>query len=221
MQAPYAKPDRRWLDELQNVVHLAANNKAFKRMQAVCHTDHGAFQPELAKLDVDAEGNLRFHVHMVETVVAPLFEVPGDIGLLATMLRLGLRFRYEVIDKYRQVRPGRTPLCTVADLVAEVRAAIEVIENDAQSRGAENLDEATVVDLFTSAQDQDDMATVLDRWNRARERLFADPPPAELSRLRAILEEMRELNYRFMCLGSRRFHEMVCTRWGDAPHREG
>lgn len=213
VQAPYAKPDKRWLEELQKAVQLAANNKAFKRVQAVCHTDHGAFQPELARLDVDAEGNFRFHVHMVETVVAPLFEVPGDIGLLATMLRLGLRFRYEVIEKYRHMRPGKLPVCTLADLVTEVREAIEVIENDAQSRGAERLDEAVAVGLFAASHERDDMATVLDRWSAARARLFDDKAPLDMAALRAVLEEMRELNYRFMCLGTRRFHEMVRHCW--------
>ncbi len=94
-----------------------------------------------------------------ETVVAPLFEAPGDIGLLATMLRLCLRFSYEVIEKYRHVRPGKLPVCTMGDLVTEVRDAIEVIENDAQSRGAEQLDEAVAVGLFAASHERDEVAT--------------------------------------------------------------
>jgi hypothetical protein len=216
-------PDTRWLRELQRSIALASNNERFRPVQAVFHAETGSYQPQLSKKEVRIDGSSRFHVHFVYTVVAPLSEVQNEFGTLATLLRLGLRFRYEVIERFQRCAKnrggGNRPSCT--ELVKPLREAIETIENDALSRGAEQMDRDAVMALFDSDEDQSTMAEVQDAWQEARKALFSDEPPPSAEDLARVLAQMRTLNYSFMKLGTRRFHELVKTRWAaPAPLRE-
>jgi hypothetical protein len=209
----------RWLSQLQRSVYLASNDQVFHPVQAIYHTDRGSYQPQLSKKEVFPDGESRFHVHFVDTVVAPLTEVQNDSGLLATLLRLGLRFRYEVIERFRKLTSlsARAPDATDGDeTLRKLRCAIEVIENDALSRGAENIDRDAVAALFDRPEDQVDIARVQQEWDEARAVLFrADPTPTP-KEVADVIRTMRALNFRFMNLGTRRFHEMVDARWNVA-----
>jgi hypothetical protein len=213
-------PDTRWLTQLQHCIHLASKNEVFHPVQAIYHTEQASYQPQLAKKEGLPGGACRYHVHFVETVVAPLSEVDNDFGLLATLLRLGLRFRYEVIERFRrQVRmsnPTPNGDQSALDMLLKLRSAVEVIENDALSRGAENIDRDAVAQLFNRTEDQDEMDDIQSSWDLARAMLFRTEPPPTLQEVSQVIKQMRQINYRFMTLGTRRFHEMVCTDWRDS-----
>ena len=211
-------PDTRWLRELQRSIALASNNERFRPVQAVYHTQTGSYQPQLSKKEVRIDGTTRFHVHFVDTVVAPLSEVQNDFGMLATLLRLGVRFRYEVIERFQKLsrcRAGGVGQSPCTDIVKQLCEAIEIIENDALSRGAEQMDRDAVMGLFESDADQAEMADVLDSWDETRAALFRKDPPPSPEDLARVLARMRTINYSFMKLGTRRFHELVKTRWAE------
>ncbi len=201
--------DTRWLVQLQRSIYHASNNESFKPVQAIYHNDRGSFQPQLAKKELLTNGECRFHVHFVDTVVAPLSEVQNDFGLLATLLRLGLRFRYEVIESFKPAKARQRR----DETLQQLRAAVEVIENDALSRGAENIDREAVSALFERDEDQREMESVQDEWDAARILLFKSEPSPTTDELIEAIRQMRDINYRFMNLGTRRFHEMVRVRW--------
>jgi hypothetical protein len=205
--------DTRWLGQLQRCIYLASNNELFHPVQAIYHTERGSYQPQLSKKEVLPNGACRFHVHFVETVVAPLSEVQNDFGLLATLLRLGLRFRYEVIERFQRLvkSSNKQP---AEERLLQLRGAIEVIENDALSRGAENIDREAVAALFERPEDQDEMVKLQDTWDEARALLFRTDPPPTAQEMSDAIACMRGINFRFMDLGTRRFHEMVHARWG-------
>lgn len=217
--------DQRWIKELQRCVHLASNDEDFKPVQAIYHTGTVSYQPQLSRKEFTPDGACRFHVHFVETVVAPLTEVQNEFGLMATLLRLGLRFRYEVIQHFHRqlmhvARGNGDGQPTVDERRTQLRNAVLVIENDALSRGAENIDRAAVSELFACDQDQEILANVQDAWDVARAALFEDNPPPNLEQMRQLIVAMRDLNYQFMSLGTKRFHEMVSERW-RTPSRPG
>jgi hypothetical protein len=217
-------PDQRWLEQLQHCIYLSSQNRIFRSVQAIYHCRGGAFQPQLSRKDSLADGASRFHVHLVETVVAPLFEVQNEFGMLATLLRLGLRFRYEVIlrsGKLFAALPKNHALEDLQRIVLQLRDAVETIECDAMSRGAEHIDRASVADLFDDEADKEAIGEISDLWDGARARLFREDATLTLADLRQIFEEMRQVNFRFMTLGTRRFHEMVSTRWMPKPVAAG
>lgn len=83
------------------------------------------------------------------------------------------------------------------------------------------MDRDAVMGLFESDEDQAAMADVQDSWDEARAVLFSQDPPPSSEDLVRVLARMRVINYTFMTLGTRRFHELVRTRWADAtPARE-
>jgi hypothetical protein len=210
-------PDTRWLGELQRSIAQASNNERFRPVQAVFHTETGSYQPQLAKKEVRTDGSSRFHVHFVYTVVARLSEVQNEFGMLATLLRLGLRFRYEVIERFQRCArsKGAANRPTCVDVVKPLRDAIETIENDALSRGAEQMDRDAVMALFDSDEDQATMAEVMDSWEEARAALFCDDPAPSPEDVARVLVRMRTLNHTFMEIGTRRYHELVKTRWTE------
>jgi hypothetical protein len=217
--------DQRWLRELEKCICDASQNRDFRPVQAIYHCGEGSYQPQLAKREILSNGASKYHVHLVETVVAPLTEVQNEFGLMATVLRLGLRFRYEVIQKYHYpvadaVKRKKDAGPHVQELRKQICASIEVIENDALSRGAENIQPAAIAELFALDEDQEEISRIQDDWEATRAALFDDKTPPDAAAMRNILQKMRELNYRFMDLGTRRFHEMVTERWNGAPpHR--
>jgi len=211
--------DQRWLKELQWCVMLAGNGKSFRPVQAIYHGPEGSYQPQLSKRETLPDGTCRYHVHFVETVVAPLAEVDNDFGLLATLMRLGLRFRYEVIEKcgrdlrVKMLMPGADAAAATAEVRQLLRGAVERIENDALSRGAQNFDRASVLDLFEDEADQRAVSGAMLAWDAARASLFATSPEPGLADMQSALEAMREFNYTFMVIGSRRYHEMIERAW--------
>ncbi len=209
VRAARNQPDTRWLRELQCSIALASKNEQFRPVQAVYHTESGSYQPHLSKKEVLPDGSIRFHVHFIDTVVARLSEVQNEFGTLATMLRLGLRFRYEVIERFARLVKARS------DVVAPLRDAVETIENDVHSRGAEQMDRDSVLALFDSDDDLARMAKVLEDWDGVRRELFCDEPRPSREAVVGILARMRTMNYDFMTLGTRRYHELVATRWRE------
>jgi hypothetical protein len=222
VKAAARTPDKRWLAELQYCVQKASQNEIFRPVQAVYHGEEASYQPQLAKKECLPDGSARFHVHFVETVIAPLMEIQNDFGLLATLGRLGLRFRYEVIERYpKLVRAAalESPDKPDAYVRQKLRGAIEVIENDAMSRGAENIDPEAVAALFEQLEDQEEMAEIQKIWSTSRAALFKDDPPPTAAEVDTIVGPMREVNFRFMRLATRRYHEMICSRWAPKPSR--
>ena len=214
-------PDQRWLKQLQECIWLASCGRLFQPVQAVYHGRRGSFQPHLAKREWQADGDVRYHVHLIETTVAPLADVQNDFGLLATLLRLGLRFRFEVIQRSEKAlaalpKKKAVPPEALREVVKSCREALETIENDATSRGAQNMDRVSISELFDADDDKDAMEAIQDEWEEERGRLYATEDLA-LEEFVDVLDRMRSMNYRFMHLGTRRFHEMVAARWQARP----
>lgn len=210
--------DQRWLKELQACIGQASRDEDFRAVQAIYHNAYGSYQPQLSKKEFMPGGVCRFHVHLVETVVAPLTEVQNEFGLIATLLRLGLRFRYEVIRKFHRAlttagRARDSGKSQADEIRGQLRNAISVIENDALSRGAENIDRSAVAELFVRDEDEDIILKTQDDWDEVRARLFCDDPAPGIDEMRDIVVKMRDINFQFMTIGTRRFHEMVLDQW--------
>jgi hypothetical protein len=214
-RAASKRPDQRWLAQLEKCVQAAARNDDWRAMQAVYHSETASYQPQLAKKVTQADGTCRFHIHFIETTVARTMDVENDLGLAATLMRLGLRFRYEVIEKFRKSLAGvsdATAQASLAKLLRQMRCDIETIEFDAISRGSASIDREAVDALFDAEEDLYEISQIANIWDTARQDLFCDAPIPDLARAKRIVASMREVNYRFMRLASRRFHELICAR---------
>jgi hypothetical protein len=106
-------------------------------------------------------------------------------------------------------------------MLPHLRDAIQIIENDALSRGAENIDREAVSALFDQEGDRDEILEIQESWDEARALLFKDDPPPTAQEVTEIIARMRDINFRFMRIATRRFHEMVCARWSQKPVKPG
>jgi hypothetical protein len=222
--AEQASPDQRWMKQLETCVHLAGNDQRFQPVQAVYHCEQGAFQPQLSRREMQPTGVGRYHVHLVETVVARVSDVDNAFGLLATLLRLGLRFRYEVIERFGG-QLAALPHLPPSDVPAEtervrtqMRQAIEAIQCDAKSRGAQNYGPPAVIMLFDDDADRALIGQSFVTWREAHANLVCADPEPDAATLRRVLATMRDMNFDFMRLATRRFHEMVEASWAPTPH---
>jgi len=209
--------DTRWLTQLQRCVYLASNDQTFSPMQAIFHTTIGSYQPDLARMELMPNGSRILHIHFVNTVVPPLADVPNDFGKLATVLRLGLRFRYEVIEKFEdQLRrasswnegPRERP-----GLLVQIRMAIETIDCDAESRGAEDLSEDSIARLFEPPSEQQRVRDISRRWKEIRPQWFDPNSPLTVQEARHLFNDLRDMNYDFMVLGTRQLQRLVEAEW--------
>jgi|ADGO01.1.fsa_nt_gi MTH538 TIR-like domain (DUF1863). len=218
-KAAHRTRDVRWLAQLQECIYHASHNVAFRPVQAIYHNGRAAYQPQLAKKETHADGSCRYHVHFVETTVAPLTEVNNSIGLLATLLRLGLRFRYEVVERfYTQIKilkakPEHVQAAEIGNLLTALRGAIEIIEIDVSSRGAQNFKPDEIVRLFDNEEEQHEIVRLQTLWNETRALIFRADPPLIAADLETGIDALRDMNYRFSCLATRRFHEKVSSSW--------
>ncbi|MFL6551319.1 MAG: toll/interleukin-1 receptor domain-containing protein [Povalibacter sp.] len=221
--------DQRWLEQLQYCVSLASRNEGFRPVQAIFHTDTASYQPQLAKKETQPDGSCRFHVHFVETTAAPLMEVQNQLGMLVTLLRLGMRFRYEVLERFRKrivAMSAQELEAQKSDILRNLRRAIEIIEIDYASRGsvrvdpsrdANPVDRDAVTELFDTDDDLREMAEMSEIWTTVRGRLFSDSPAPTVDEIKNAIAQVREMNFRFLRLASRRYHEMICTVLAPPP----
>lgn len=205
--------DRRWVEELEECISQASRNEPFRHVQAIFHTDAGSYQPQLAKKVTLPDGSSRFHVHFVETTVAPLMEVQNELGTLVTLLRLGMRFRFEVLERFRKRMAATTSQeleSNRSEILKQLRSAIEIIETDAESRGSGKIDRDHVVELFDSDDDLCEMAQMSEIWAAVRAKLFSENPEPTMTEIKESIANVRDMNFRFLRLVSRRYHEMIC-----------
>ncbi len=214
------RKDRRWLEQLEGCISQASRNEGFRHVQAIFHTDAGSYQPQLAKKVTLPDGSNRFHVHFVETTVAPLMEVQNDLGTLVTLLRLGMRFRFEVLERFRKRIKAMGPReleASRGEILKQLRCAIEIIETDAESRGSGKIDRDATVELFDSDDDLHEMAQMSEIWSTVRAKLFHDDPEPTMDEIKEVIAKVREMNFRFLRLVSRRYHEMICKVLAPKP----
>jgi hypothetical protein len=81
------------------------------------------------------------------------------------------------------------------------------------SRGAQNIDTPSIIEIFENDADKHTIAEISEKWDIARARLFSDEAPLTFDELRKVIDDMRDINYTFMKVGTRRYHEMVTSRW--------
>ncbi len=95
--------DQRWVGELAHAIYSAANRGIPKPIQAIFHSrkDAKLYIPNLYRADTMANGSIEFKVLFQEEVSWHLDKVPGLMRCLITSLLMASRFKYELIENYR------------------------------------------------------------------------------------------------------------------------
>jgi hypothetical protein len=203
------KMDTRWIGQLADCLYRASRGRTFRPVQAIFQSAQGqSYKPILAEAKSMSDGSMIFHVLFDETVAGSVADVPTPLGILVTALRMGMRMRYEVLQKclalIGRARGGED----VREACEQVRQSIYCIESEAASRGAE-LRRESLGAVFAPGRERNAVMDMYDRWADLREELFHAMDEFDAERGEQVLEEMLAMNAEFMTAGSRRYHELV------------
>lgn len=203
--------DTRWLDQLHDAVfHTGKGEIVVKQVQATFQGLYGGhlYRPILYRGDDASDGSMVFHILFIKEVCGQMVEVPTPINIIQTILVVGTRFRYEVINKglglINKSDPGTTP----EGICNQVREATWNIEKEAESRGTILMPE-TVAMVFDNVQDKNEIRSMFQSWIDIRRTLFEAIKNCDIQMIQQQLDLLLKLNNRFMDMGSRRHHELV------------
>jgi hypothetical protein len=200
--------DQRWLKELARAIYSASKGDIPKPIQAIFHSLRDAKQyiPFLYRVDKMPNGSFAFKVLLHEDVSWQLEEVPKKIRSLATSLLMGTRFRYELIEKYRdKFRNGYNPE-TLERYCTEIRQIIIQIECEAASRGL--LERYNLVESFNDS-DREAVDGMYETWYELREQLMKGIDTKDQAIIHATLQELGKINKHYLEIASKRYHEII------------
>jgi hypothetical protein len=148
------------------------------------------------------------------------------MGILITSLAMAMRFRYEILEKYRgQLRAmdetARAQAC------AAISKTLGNIEGEADSRGL--LEKAGLIDVFETNADRDAIETMFTRWYEIRATLLRALEERDGEAVDNQLDALYAINRRFLDLATKRLATRMAAAYGTeavaAPrqvrHRRG
>ena len=171
------------------------------------------YLPVLQRFDRMPDSSRRFRILFTELPAEDDVLVGGDLGLMATLLRMARKFRWGIIDTFRNRISGilnRSIMddAKVTSLLHELLSAIERIEGEATQRGF--LDQESILQLFDAKEDKEALSERFTQWEELRsKRLRVAIEAKALNDIHEILGEMRLINKEFMIMASKRYHELL------------
>jgi hypothetical protein len=211
-----------WLDALTKTIAAIFNDKEPPSMEAVIQGKDGkVYQPVLQTVRRRSYDNalVSAHVSLHEKVNIPIRRAPSTLEALSTALRLGYRFRWEVIEEFRNVESS-------AD-VRLIEHALERMEQESRERNlirpeataSDGLRQIPLVRVFKE-EDQEAVVRMYQAWETLRnhrgdgrlDKAFEEDDAIDVG---LCLEELDKTNRRFMRMGAKRFSELVEKFWSD------
>ncbi len=211
-----------WLDALTKTIVAIFNDKEPLSMEAIIHGKDGkVYQPVLQTVRRRSYDNalVSAHISLHEKINIPIRRAPSPLEALSTALRLGYRFRWEVIEEFRNVESS-------AD-VRLIEHALERMEQESRERnlikpeaaGPEGLRQMPLVRVFKE-EDQEAVVQMYQAWEKLRshrgdgrlDKAFKEHNAIEVG---LCLEELDRTNRHFMRMGAKRFAELVERYWSD------
>ncbi|MEM8971033.1 MAG: hypothetical protein AAGD43_03070 [Pseudomonadota bacterium] len=188
-----------WCTKLGQACAKGLRNETNISIGATVRTiDGGAiYKPILYRIDSSPSGGKRFHV-LFEPEKAPhSFAGEDNLGRLYNMLRVGHRFRMEVVASYQGRMEDIAASTSVESSCQRLREVIELIEDEANSQ---NLLDANELTKSLTAQNHKKRArSILEKWvTSLRESLFDAISENDLSRIEEHLEVLKRQNREFL-----------------------
>jgi len=210
-----------WTAELSKAIYEFANRRVFNMQGLIYRSDvEYRYRPVINRIYVQG-GVLYADIEMVIDVGGRIGCLPRSISALITSLRMAVRFRYEVINRYigtiEQISQHDSPR-----LRADLRQAISNIFIEAQTRGREDLND--LVNAFP-INNKTELEQLASDYDKIHNDLFANlgyrypetpnpdtENPLTVEQVEAVkeqLEKLNKINKRFTNLLSNRLAEII------------
>jgi hypothetical protein len=211
-----------WLDALMKTLRFIFKNKEPAPIEAIIRGVNSRFyQPVLQTVRRRSYDNalVSAHISLHEKINTPILRAPGNLEALSTALRLGYRFRWEVIEEFRNVESS-------ADVV-RIEHALERMEQESRERNLlrpamndfDDIKQIPLVRVFRG-KDQETVVEMYKAWDNLRNtkgdgRLDKALKERNKTEIALCLEELDGTNRRFMCMAAKRFAELVDGYWAE------
>jgi hypothetical protein len=167
--------------------------------------------PMLSRAEITGNNSATFHITFVQVAAGTQSEVRDKgVARIFTALNLAHRFRWEVIDPYRDLprlqefverggANGRGGLAAIWE-------AIGLIETEAQNRGVQDED-ALPGDFGPAACEE--VRAMFPLWRDKRQQLEDALQMQDVVTFARVLDELDPVNIRFISLAAHRLGELV------------
>jgi hypothetical protein len=198
-------------------IHQACAKSIRARRLASTHTvlrsprDGRHYMPMLSRAEITGNNSATFHITFVQVAAGTQSEVRDKgVARIFTALNLAHRFRWEVIDPYRDLprlqefverggANGRGGLAAIWE-------AIGLIETEAQNRGVQDED-ALPGDFGPAACEE--VRAMFPLWRDKRQQLEDAVQMQDVVTFARVLDELDPVNIRFISLAAHRLGELV------------
>lgn len=204
-------------------IHAACARSIRTRRLAATHTvlrsprDGRHYMPMLSRADIAGNNSATFHITFVQVAAGTQAEVRDkSVARIFTALNLAHRFRWEIIDPYRDLSrlqafiehhpPGNDGKTNGHGGLAAIWEAIGLIETEAQNRGVQD-ENALPADFGPGACEE--VRAMFPLWSEKRQELEDAVAARDAVSFSRVLAELDPVNVRFVSLAAHRLGELV------------
>jgi TIR domain len=204
-------------------VYQACAKSIRARRLASTHTvlrsprDGHHYMPMLSRAEITGSNSATFHITFVQVAAGTQSDVRDkSVARIFTSLNLAHRFRWEIIDPYRDLprlqafvehaSGSRATGANGHDGLTAIWEAIGLIETEAQTRGVQD-EEALPGDFGPGAAEE--VRAMFPLWRIKRQQLQDAVHDHDVVGFARILNELDAVNVRFISLAAQRLSELV------------
>ena len=202
--------ETRWIVDLCTAIRESFCNNVFETIQAGFQAAEGSkmYRPLLHSLDKTRISSKHTLCHIIFTETVGAFtrpETPKDIAALATALRMAYRFRWEVIERFMNVKMTEGEIKNLQD-------SMRRIESNAESRGL--MDPDALLSAFAAEPDRKQIELMYSDWFKIRnEKKTGELDTAmeqnDFDKIKQNLNKMAKMNKEFLDLTLTRMHDLM------------
>lgn len=204
---------RGWISNLGKAMRDASYDRDFSSCQPLFHSpkDEETYRPVVHRLDSMPDDKQEFTILFVEI---PNEEDPrpvGNLGTISTLMTIGRRFRWGVIENYRrQIGELISKGANDEDIdrsLEHLDSAIMKIETEAAHMGFFDLE--SVTSAFDEPEDMAAIEEITAKYAELKQSLVDQKKTRDLRGIVDILMKIRDMNKNFLVRAAKRYHQLL------------
>lgn len=205
--------DQRWLDELEDSLNQACRRLAVQPVFANFRASESGkiFRPMIYRTDFALDGSTcECRVIFIDSLSrGSSREQPEDVRVLLTSLRLAIRLRWEILERFQnklEILHAETPDAAIG---AELKERLELIQWESDSLGL--LDRDKLISVFPE-EDRQKVHEMYDEWEDLGPTLFDAEKIVDQERrysdMEVALGRLAKLNEEYLRMATHLFSDM-------------
>jgi hypothetical protein len=194
-----------WLDEISRAICEVCQGKVPQPTVSTFRETGGGkiYRPILLRTEYRAEKPVAFYIGLIREYAPEAWGIKDGSGHLYQLIRLGIRFRWEVMEHFIEQAIGISSDEGKRTYCRQMIESLQVIEEEANIRGY--LDEDFVIDAFKEGANKDLVRTLFGTWKKLRTDIVEAAEQLDVEEVRTELIGLRDLNNQFLAIATREY----------------